>query len=316
MTTKLINESNFRRKFKVSIIGAGNVGASAAYAILLDGTPTELCIVDIDKKRVEGLLLDYNHALSFIPYTKVTGGDNYTKIKDSDLVVVTAGARQKEGETRLDLIDKNKKIFQSIIPKIVKNAPNAVICIVSNPVDALTYEAIKLAKLPKGRVFGSGTWLDTSRFKFHIGEKIKLNPKSINAYILGEHGDSSFPVISSANIAGKPLLKFKNFNTKTCKDCYQEARDAAYRIINDIGFTSYSIGVVIKEIMLAIFENSHIVAPLSVKLDKYHGISDVCLSVPCVLGNEGIVKQIEVPLDKKEKKLLKKSAEILKSYNK
>ncbi len=314
MLTSNIN-SQFRNDFKVAIVGAGNVGASAAYAMLLDGTPTELSLIDIDESRVEGLLLDFKHALSFLPYTKVTGSTDYSTCTDADLVVITAGARQKEGESRLDLVEKNKSIFQNIIPKIVGKAPNAIILIVSNPVDVLTYEAIKLADLPKGRVFGSGTWLDTSRFKLHIAEKLQLNPKSIEAYILGEHGDSSFPVMSSANVAGKPLESFAGFSENVCKDCYQEARDAAYRIINDIGFTSYSIGVVCTEIMRAIFQNAKLVAPVSVPLENYHGISDVCLSVPTIIDDRGAAEQIEIPLNNKEIQLLNKSAETLKAFS-
>ncbi len=301
-------------KFKVSVIGAGNVGATAAYAMMLDGTPTEMALIDIDTKRLEGLSLDFQHALSLLPYTKLEATDDYAACKDSDLIFITAGARQKEGETRLDLVDKNKKIFANIVPQILKNAPNAIIVVVSNPVDVLTYETIKLAGLPEGRVFGSGTWLDTSRFRFHLAQKVRVHPSSIEAFILGEHGDTSFPVLSSANIAGKPLLSFHQCPIDYAEKCYQDARNAAYRIINDIGFTSYSIAVVIREIMLAVFEDSRIVAPVSVPLKNYHGISDVALSVPAAIGNKGIEEIIEVPLNQYEMDQLKHSAETLKQY--
>jgi L-lactate dehydrogenase len=302
-----------RCTFKVSIVGCGSVGAAAAYAMLLDGTPTDLTLIDMSKERARGLVTDLEHALSFTEYTKLEGGNDMKMCRGSNVVFVTAGARQKEGESRLDLIKTNRKIFKDIIPKIAKAAPKSIIVIVSNPVDILTYDAIKLAKFPPGRVFGTGTMLDTIRFQFHIGEKWGVNPKSVEAYILGEHGDSSFPVYSAAEIAGKNLIKFKDFKKKDLVEAYKTTREAAYRIINDLGYTCYSIGVVMREIMKHVYDNSRIVVPLSTLVDKYHGHSKVCLSVPCVLGQNGIERTIEIPLDKAEKKALKKSATVLKN---
>jgi len=280
--------------------------------MLMDGTPTELALVDIDKGRAEGLHLDFEHSLPFFDYTNVVAGDDFNLCKDSNLVVVTAGAKQKEGQTRLDLIKINRKIFADIIPKIAKVAPNAILLIVSNPVDVLTYEAIKLSGFPPSRVFGSGTTLDSSRLQFHISERLCLSPKSIEAYVLGEHGDSSFPVFSSANIAGKPLFGFSGFDEKVAAECYNETKNAAYRIIHDLGFTCYSIGTVVKELMVNIFQHSRIAFPLSVLLDDYYGHSDVCLSVPCILGANGIEEVIKVPLDKNEQDALAKSVDVLK----
>ena len=299
---------------KISIIGCGNVGATMAYAMLLDGTPTDLAIIDINADKAHGLMLDLEHSLSFTPYTKVTSSGDMKACKGSSLVVITAGARQKEGETRLDLIAKNRKIFQSIIPKVAKAAPNAIIVVVSNPVDVLTYEAIKLSGFPEGRVFGSGTLLDTARFQFHISEQIGVNPRNVDAYVLGEHGDSSFPVYSCADIGGKPLKKIKGFTKKVADKCYKDTREAAYRIIHDQGYTCYSISTAVLQIMRAIFEDSHEVFPLSTMLKNYHGHSDVALSVPCVLGRNGIERQIVIPLDAAEKKMLKKSVSTLKKY--
>jgi len=306
--------SAFESKFKVTVVGCGNVGATAAYAMLIDGTPTELTLIDRNKEKAEGMLLDFEHSLSFLPYTKITSSDDYSAAKGSNLIVVTAGARQMEGETRLQLIDKNRKIFAEIIPALAKAAPDCIMLIVSNPVDVLTYEALKLSGFPEGRVFGSGTMLDTARLRFHISEQMCLSPKSVEAYILGEHGDTSFPVFSSANIAGKRLLDFPGFTEEVAAKCYDDTKNAAYRIIHDLGYTCYSIGTVIKQIMTHIFQHDRIVLPLSVKLNNYYGHSDVALSVPCVLDSDGISDVIDVPLDKKEQEMLQKSVITLKSY--
>jgi L-lactate dehydrogenase len=300
--------------FKVSIIGCGSVGATAAYAMLLDGTPTDLALIDLSKERARGLMTDLEHALSFTEYTALSAGDDMKLCEGSSVVFVTAGARQKEGQTRLDLIETNRKIFKKIIPEIAKAAPNAILVIVSNPVDILTYDAIKLSKFPKGRVFGSGTMLDTIRFQFHLGEKWGVNPQSIEAYILGEHGDTSFPVFSAAEIAGKPLVKFKGHSQKDLEKAYKTTREAAYRIIHDLGYTCYSIGVVMREIMKNIYDNSRMVVPLSTMLKGEYGQKKVCLSVPCVLGQNGIERTIEIPLNAKEKKQLKKSADTLRKF--
>jgi L-lactate dehydrogenase len=306
--------STFQSKFKISVVGCGNVGAAAAYAILLDGIATELALVDRNKEKAEGLLLDYEHSLSFLPYVKITASDDYSACKDSNLIVITAGARQLEGETRLQLIEKNRTIFKDMIPAIAKAAPESILLIVSNPVDILTYEALKLSGFPQNRVFGSGTMLDTARFKFHLGERLCLNPKSIQAYVLGEHGDTSFPVLSSANVAGKPLFDFEGFDKQTAMQSYEDTRQAAYRIIHDMGYTCYSIGVVIREIAKNIFEHAKIVVPLSVKLNNYYGHNDVCLSVPCVLDSDGASEIITVPLNEEEQSLMAKSVSTLKQY--
>jgi L-lactate dehydrogenase len=305
---------SFQSQFKVSVVGCGSVGATAAYAMLLDGTPTEIVLIDNNKDKVHGLLLDFEHSLSLVNYSKITASDDFAACAGSHLVVVTAGARQEEGETRLQLIEKNRKIFQQIIPAIAKAAPDSILLIVSNPVDVLTHEALKLSGFPSSRVFGSGTMLDTSRFRFHISEKLCLNPKSIEAYVLGEHGDTSFPVLSSANVAGKPLFEFEGFTQEVAQQCYQDTKNAAYRIIHDMGFTCYSIATVIREIMMNIFQHSRIVVPLSVQLKNYYGHSNVTLSVPCVLDCNGVSDVLEVPLDKHEQDMLAKSVSTLKSY--
>ncbi len=314
MTKFCTPSSQFQSQFKVSIVGCGNVGATAAYAMLLAGITTELVLVDHSKDRAHGLMLDFEHALSFLPATKVVASDDYSACANSQVIFITAGAKQVEGETRLQLIKKNSEIFEDIIPKIAMAAPNSILVIVSNPVDILTYKTLKLSKFPKNRVFGSGTMLDSARFKFHISEKLCLNPHSIEAYILGEHGDSSFPVFSSANVSGKPLFDFEGFDRKVADTCYDETKNAAYRIIHDIGFTCYSIGTVMMEIASAIKQNSRIVVPLSVFVENYYGVNDVAMSVPCVLDGSGVSEVIEVPLNEIEVAQLQSSAKLLKSY--
>lgn len=314
MTKICTPPSRFQSQFKVAVVGCGNVGATAAYAMLLNGLPTELALIDHNKDRAHGLMLDFEHALSYLSATKITASNSYADCANAQVIFVTAGAKQAEGETRLDLIKKNRALFEEIIPHIAKAAPDAILVIVSNPVDVLTYTALKLSQFPRNRVFGSGTMLDTARLKFHISEKLCLNAHSVEAYVLGEHGDSSFPVFSSANVSGKPLLEFEGFDAKMAALCYEETKNAAYRIIHDIGFTCYSIGTVICEIARAIKQNARVVVPLSVLVDSYYGVSDVALSVPCVLDGSGVSETIEVPLNEQEIGQLKNSAKILKEY--
>jgi L-lactate dehydrogenase len=300
--------------FKISIVGCGNVGATMAYALLLDGLPTDLTLIDINKDKAHGLCLDFEHSLSFTDRVKLDCGDDMGKCAGSNIVIVTAGRGQKEGETRLDLVEGNKKIFADIIPKIAKAAPNAILIIVSNPVDVLAHEALRLSGFPKERVFGSGTALDTARFQFHLSEKLHVSPKSVDAYIMGEHGDTSFPVISSASVMGKRLLDFEGFSEKDAKQCYEDTREAAYRIIHDVGYTCYSISTTVRQLARAIFDDTHEVFLLSSLLDDYYGHSDVCVSVPCVLGQNGIVKVLDVPLNEEEQMNLTKSVKTIKEF--
>lgn len=306
--------SKFQSDFKVSIIGCGNVGSTAAYALLLDGTPSEIALISRKKEQAQGLVLDFEHSLPFVNYTKVVGGDDYALCKDSHIVIITAGNRQQPGQSRLELVENNKKMFEEIIPKIVKYAPESILMIVSNPVDILTYHAWKISGFPKNRVFGTGTLLDTARFRFHLSEKLDINPKSIEAFVLGEHGDSSFPVFSSANIAGKSLFDMEKFNEKLGLECYDQAKNAASRIINDLGYTCYSIATVIRELVSHIFQNSRIVLPLSVVLEDYYEEKDIALSVPCILDSQGIVETVKIPLNEQEEKNLHLSAQILQKY--
>ena len=299
---------------KVSIIGCGKVGMSAAYSILHRGEVSELVLHGRNLDEIIGEELDLEHGMSFLPYTKIQATDDYKDLANSDIVVITAGAAQKPGETRLDLTQKNIAIIETIIPQVVKYAPEAVILIVSNPVDILTYRAYQLAGLPKGRIFGSGTTLDTARFRFHLSEFLHVNPQSIHAYILGEHGDSSFPALSSASIGGQPLMTMDNFSEEKAWKAYDKARDAAYKIIQSKGATYYGIGTVVSYIVSKILRDSRSILPVSVPLHQYYGYSGVALSVPSIIGRSGVTESLEIKLDWEEKRRLEKSVVTLKQY--
>lgn len=306
-------QSNFTHQFKVGIVGCGNVGAATAHAILMDGSATDLILMDRHLDKAEGLLMDFEHSMSFFDPTRLTATDQASSVKGADLIIVTAGARQEEGETRLDLVGKNRAIFKELIPALVKASPDAILLIVSNPVDVLTYEAWRLSGLPKSRVFGTGTLLDSARLQFHIADRLCLSPKSVDAYVLGEHGDTSFPVWSAANISGLPLLQMPGFDQAAADQAYEDTRQAAYRIIHDLGYTCYSISTVVLQVMRAILQHARVVYPLSTVLEGEYGHAGVALSVPCVLDSDGINQIIEIPLSEMETAQLQKSVDTLKS---
>jgi len=306
-------KSNFSQEFKVAIIGCGNVGAATAHAMLLDGSPTELVLMNRSLDIAEGLALDFEHSLSFFEFTKIRPTDKLEDCAGMDLIVITVGARQKEGETRLDLVEKNKAIYRDIIPKLAAASPDAVLLIVSNPVDILTYEAWKLSGFPKNRVFGTGTMLDSARFQFHISDRLCISPKSVDAFVLGEHGDTSFPVWSVANISGMPLLQMEGFDEAVAGKAYEETKNAAYRIIHDLGYTCYSISTVVLEIMNHLINHSRIVLPLSTVLEGEYGHEGLAISVPCVLDSDGVSGIIEIPLNDGEKAQFAHSVDTLKA---
>lgn len=304
----------FDCSFKVSVIGCGHVGVTAAYAMLLDGSPTELVLYSRDKKKAEGEALDLEHALAFLGSTDVIPTDNFQDVAGSQFVVITAGVAQKSGQSRLDLVKDNITIIEDIIPKVMEAAPDATVLIVSNPVDILTYRAVKIANCRPGQIFGSGTLLDTSRFRFHLSEILNIHPRSIHAYVLGEHGDSSFPAVSSATVGGQPLLSFPDSTMDQVLHAYQQTKDAAYKIIEAKGATYYAIGVVILKVMQAVSEDSRSVLPVSIPLDNYQGISEVSLSVPCIVGRRGVTQVLDIEMSEQEIEQLRHSAKVVKEF--
>ncbi len=299
---------------KVAIVGCGKVGMSAAFSLIHGGIVNDLVLYGRDKNEVLGEQLDLEHGMSFLPHTRVTATDDFRDLENSDIVVITAGAAQRPGETRLDLTAKNVAILESILPEVVKNAPDAIILLVSNPVDVLTYKAYLMADLPKGRIFGSGTTLDTARFRYHMSEFLNVNPRSIHGYILGEHGDSSFPAISNATVGGQPLTSMESFSEERAMSAFEKAKNAAYKIIESKGATYYGIAAVIAHIVKQILLDTKSVLPLSIPLHNYYGHSGVALSVPCVIGRGGVERSLEIRLDWEEKQKLEKSVNTVKQY--
>lgn len=299
---------------KVSIIGLGNVGATAAYALLLNGLVDQLVLLSRDKSKAEGEKSDLEHGLPFLNPVEIIATDDYQDIAGSDIVVVTAGVAQKPGETRLDLVKNNLKVLHEIIPQVAQHAPDSIILMVSNPVDVLTYYAARFSGFAKGRVLGSGTMLDTARFRFHLGEFFRLNPRSIHTYILGEHGDSSFPVLSSATVGGQPLDTFPRYTEAKAMEAFQLTKTAAYSIIQAKGATYYAIGVVISQLVKSILKNERAVMPVSTVIDDYYGESGVAISVPCILGRRGVEQVLKVPFSKAEQQQFKRSCDTLRKF--
>ncbi len=298
--------------FKVGVVGCGKVGMTAAFAMMLSGTPTEMVLVDRNKEKAMGEKLDLEHATSLLSsYVAITGTDDYQELAGSKLVVYTSGVAQAPGQTRLDLVNINKKILEEILPKIHAAAPEAIILIVANPVDVLTFFANKIIPEAKGKIFGSGTMLDTARFRFHLGEALSINPHSIHAYVLGEHGDTSFPVYAQTQVGGQKLTEMTGVTEAMIQEAYQKTREAAAKIIEAKGATYYAIGVVVTKIMQAIFSDSKTVFPLSVPLMNYEGISGVAMSIPCILGADGVEKILEVDFSVEEKEKLNTSFQTL-----
>ena len=315
LSNSAILESMLKREsFKVAIFGLGHVGVTTAYALLLKGLTTELVLYSRDIKKAEGEKADLEHGLPFYPRTTITATSNYEDLSGTDLVIFTAGAGQKPGQTRLDLTHDNCAILESTIPKIVKHAPHTLILMVTNPLDIMTLHATNLANLPKGRVFGSGTLLDTARFRLHLSKSISVNSTSIHAYILGEHGDSSFAPLSMATIGGKPLLSFPEMSHDHIHWALDQTRKDAYKIISGKGATYYGIATVVSHIVESIARDSKKIMPLSSILTGEYGLENIALSLPSILGRNGIETVIDLPFTLEEMSQLQNSASIIKSY--
>ena len=299
---------------KVAIIGLGKVGITAAYACLLQHVADELVLISRSKEKVEGEQLDLEHSLPFLEPTKITATDDFRALANSDVIIITAGAAQKVGQSRLDLVNENKQIIDELAPQIRPYVQNAVVVVVSNPVDILTYRLAKMLNLPAGRVIGTGTMLDTARFRFHLGEMLTIHPRSIHAYILGEHGESAFPVLDSATVGGQPLEKFPNYSFDKALQAFTMTKDAAKKIIEAKGATYYAIGVVISQLVRTILKDQKSVLPISVPLENYFGQSGIAISVPCIVGRNGVEQIMQIELSEKEQAQFIKSCEVIKQF--
>lgn len=301
---------------KISVVGAGNVGAATAFSLMMNKVASEIVIYDIDHKKAEGEALDIYQGTSLVAPVLVNAG-NVEDTKDSDIVIITAGAAQKPGETRLDLVNKNIAIYKKLIPEIVKYNPNTILLVVSNPVDILTYITWKISGFPKERVIGSGTVLDTSRFKSSLAREFNIDARNVHGYIIGEHGDSEIAVYSRTNIGGitfdeyykKQRIKEKGFKERIAA----EVKNAAYEIIQRKGYTNYAVAVAVTRICTAILRDEKSILTTSTYLDGQYHVNDVYLSTPTVVGRKGVLEILEFDLAAEEQFAFEESANIIKN---
>jgi len=304
---------------KVTIVGVGQVGMACAYSILQQNIANEICLVDVDANRVKGEMMDLQHGLSFTRHCIIKADTDYSITADSKICVITAGVRQQEGETRLSLVQRNVNVFKHIVPQLVKYSPNTLLMVVSNPVDVLTYVTWKLSGLAPERVFGSGTNLDSARFRFLLSERLQIAPSSCHGWIVGEHGDSSVAVWSGVNVAGVPLSSAAAAGESGRRleewehNIHREVVQGAYNVIKLKGFTSWAIGLSVCTIVQSVMRNSRNVFALSTNVKGLHGIDngDVYLSLPCVLGSTGITHVVKQNLNTDEVNQLQASAKQL-----
>jgi len=295
---------------KIVLVGSGAVGSSYAYALLNQGLCDDLVIVDLDGEKAKGDIMDLNHGIAYAPTPMNIRYGSYKDCKDAALVVICAGAAQKPGETRLELVNKNVKIFKSIVESIMDSGFNGIFLVATNPVDILAYATWKFSGLPKERVIGSGTILDSARFRYLVGKEFDTAPLSVHGYIIGEHGDSQFPVWSSVNIAGTPVAKRLSEERKEA--IAVEVRDAAYEIIKAKGATYYGIAMGLIRITKAILRNEHVVLPVGALVEGEYGHHDVFIGIPSVITRYGVKKIVELSLTEDEKEKLTKSVQTLK----
>jgi L-lactate dehydrogenase len=305
---------------KVAVIGCGFVGSSSAFALMQSGLFSEMVLIDADTKRAEGEAMDISHGISFARPMQIYAG-NYDDITDAAIIVITAGANQKPDETRLDLIKKNAAIMKSIVGEIKKRDFGGILLIVSNPVDILTLIALKESGYPSNRVIGSGTVLDTGRFKYLLGEHLDVDSRSVHAFIIGEHGDSELAAWSNARIGGLKVNDFcelrGHFNhEQSMKKIFENVRNSAYEIIERKHATYYGIAMAVKRICEAIVRNEKSILPVSSLMTGEYGLNDVVLSIPAVVGETGVQKVIPIELNDEELAKLKDSANILKDIAK
>ncbi|KAJ4954719.1 hypothetical protein NE237_011502 [Protea cynaroides] len=307
-----------KRQTKISVIGTGNVGMAIAQTILTQDLTDELVLVDINPDRLRGEMLDLQHAAAFLPRTKIVASVDYSITADSDLCIVTAGARQITGESRLDLLHRNLKLFSNIIPSLALHSPASILMIVSNPVDILTYIAWKLSGFPSNRVIGSGTNLDSSRFRSLIADHLDVNAQDVQAYIVGEHGDSSVALWSSITIGGLSLLTLLEkkdiaYEKETLEEIHRAVKESAYEVIRLKGYTSWAIGYSVANLARTILRDQRRIHPVSVLAKGFYGIEggEVFLSLPAQLGRGGVLGVTNVQLTEEEAQRLHDSAKTI-----
>lgn len=300
---------------RIAIVGAGNVGATFAHALLLSGLAAEIVLIDKNTAKAEGEAMDLNHAMPLVQPARIWAGD-YADCAGAAVTVITAGSAQRPGETRMDLLQRNAAIFKEIITGVVQSNPGGLLLIATNPVDILTYVAWKMSGLPARRVLGSGTILDTARFRYLLSQHFGVDPRSVHAFIIGEHGDSEVPVWSLANIAGMRLPLYCDSNGLNCDETvleriFAQTRDAAYEIIERKGATYYAIAAGLVNIVQAILRDQSTVLSVSNYIEDYYGINDVYLSLPSIVDRGGVERMLNLELDEKEVRGLQQSARVL-----
>ncbi len=302
---------------KIVIIGAGAVGTSTAFSLLHSGLVQEIVLVDLNKEKAVGEAMDLNHGVSLAYPVKITVG-NYADCAKADIIIITAGSPQKQGESRLDLVQENTAIMKDIVSQIAKYAPETILLVVTNPVDILTYVALKLSSFPENKVIGSGTVLDSSRLRYLLSLETKIDTHNIHAYVLGEHGNTEFIAWSQAHVAGIPLTKYyqkalnKELDEKTKNTLASQVREAAFEVIAKKQVSHYAIALALNRICRAILRGERSVLTVSTLVTDTYGVKDVCLSLPCVIGRRGIEKKIPLHLEKKEQEEWLNSATTLK----
>jgi L-lactate dehydrogenase len=306
----------FTHPSKVAVVGVGSVGASFAYSLMIRGLVSEISLIDVNAKKAMGKAMDLEHGLPFVQPVRIKAGD-YEECADADIVVVTAGAAQKTGESRLNLVERNVVVFKQVIPKIKEYNDQCILLITTNPVDIMTYVSLKLSGFPLNRVVGSGTILDTSRLRSLLGEHFKIDSRNVHAYIIGEHGDSEVPVWSSASIAGVNLKEYcptcgMKYKEQHLDKIFEQVKNAAYKIIDLKGATYYAIGLGLTRLVESIVRDENTILTVSSLLKDYYGVSDVCLSVPSIVNKNGLIRTMKLPLEDSEIKLFQKSASIMK----
>ncbi len=300
-----------RETVKIGVVGTGFVGSTFAYTLVLTGLAAEIVLIDKNRAKAEGEEMDLNHAAPFAHPVRIRAG-GYEDLAGAVVVCIAAGVGQRPGEDRLSLLRRNVVVLEEVVAGIVRHAPEAIVLVASNPVDILSYAAWKLSGLPAARVIGSGTILDTARLRSRLGELYGVDPRSVHAHIVGEHGDSEVPAWSLANIAGVRLEDYGSFDPKALRKVFEEVRDAAYEIIERKGATYYAIAVGLTRIVSSILRDERSVLSVSTLVDGYLGVKDIYLGVPAVVGRSGVEKVIELPLDDAETRAFRRSAAILK----